>query len=188
MSTIKAVALQTEEEKAMDEVKPVVVSPEEEEIFVDPTPSTPSTPSTASTTSTPVAPSTPSSTLSSSDQATIEALQSALDKPIDPEVVKAKAVSTIQYLLSYLKSNRYQEKLTELSAEYNIPKPRLAKHFLGKMFAMIADLTGIVIETTRYTLQTVIQIISGLLTTSVNLICNLANSLCRILTFNQVKA
>ena len=53
------------------------------------------------------------------------------------------------------------------------------------MFGVISDVFGIVVETARYTLKTIIGFISYALHTGTDLICNLALGLGRILTFNQ---
>ena len=53
------------------------------------------------------------------------------------------------------------------------------------MFGVISDVFGIVVETARYTLKTIIGFISYALHTGTDLICNLALGLGRILTLNQ---
>ena len=53
------------------------------------------------------------------------------------------------------------------------------------MFGVISDVFGVVIETARYTLKTIIGFISYALHTGTDLICNLALGLGRILTLNQ---
>ena len=88
-------------------------------------------------------------------------------------------------VVSFLSSFQYEQNLNRLSAQYNVPKQQIAQGFLSRIFAVISDVFGIVIETVRYSVKTVVNFISQALQAGTDLICNLALSLSRILTFNQ---
>ena len=107
------------------------------------------------------------------------------------ELVKSKqefldeAKAYLGNVVSFLSSFQYEQNLNRLSAQYNVPKQQIAQGFLSRIFAVISDVFGIVIETVRYSVKTVVNFISQALQAGTDLICNLALSLSRILTFNQ---
>ena len=107
------------------------------------------------------------------------------------EVMKTKqdfldeAKAYLGSVASFLSSFQYEQNLNRLSTQYNIPKQQIAQGFLTRIFAVISDVFGIVIETVRYSVKTVVNFISQALQSGTDLICNFALSLSRILTFNQ---
>ena len=95
------------------------------------------------------------------------------------------AKTFLNQFISFISSHQYDDELNRLAIKYNIPKKRLSQSFLARMFGVISDVFGVVIETARYTLKTIIGFISYVLHTGTDLICNLALGLGRILTLNQ---
>ena len=91
----------------------------------------------------------------------------------------------LHQFMTYLSSHQYENDLTQLAIQYNIPKKRLAQNFIGRIFGVISDVFGVVVETTRYTVKTIIGFIAYLLQTGTDLICNFALGIGRIFTFNQ---
>lgn len=91
----------------------------------------------------------------------------------------------LHQFMTYLSSHQYENDLTQLAIQYNIPKKRLAQNFIGRIFGVISDVFGVVVETTRYTVKTIIGFVAYLLQTGTDLICNFALGIGRIFTFNQ---
>lgn len=91
----------------------------------------------------------------------------------------------LNQFMTYLSSHQYEDDLTRLAIKYNVPKKRLATGFISRVFGVISDVFGVVVETTRYTIKTVIGFIAYLLQTGTDLICNFALGIGRIFTFNQ---
>lgn len=95
------------------------------------------------------------------------------------------AKSFLNQFIGFISSHQYSDEVQRLAVKYNIPEKQLAQGFLTRMFGVISDVFGIVVETARYTLKTIIGFISYALHTGTDLICNLALGLGRILTLNQ---
>lgn len=95
------------------------------------------------------------------------------------------AKSFLNQFIGFISSHQYSDEVQRLAVKYNIPEKQLAQGFLTRMFGVISNVFGIVVETARYTLKTIIGFISYALHTGTDLICNLALGLGRILTLNQ---
>lgn len=101
----------------------------------------------------------------------------------DPEQVEGK--KKLKSLISYLKSDRFKKKVNSEAYKTGIPPRQIAKGFIAKAFGVIGDILGIAIDAVNYTLNSLVDMLSNILHSGINLISRIANGIYRIFTFNQ---
>lgn len=108
----------------------------------------------------------------------------------DEEVAKAKGMlnNLMDWLNDTTSDHGFKAKCEEQSKKTGIPAKSIAKNFLDKMLGTIGDILGIAIGTVRNAFGTVVDILSAVLKGAVGLICNVANSVARLITFNKTCA
>ena len=102
----------------------------------------------------------------------------------DPEA-EAQAKKKVSSIINYLKSGRFKKKVNSEAYKQGIPPRRVAQGVISKAFGIIGDILGIAVNTVSQTLNGLIDILSAVLHSGVNLLTKLVNGLCRIVTFNQ---
>lgn len=105
------------------------------------------------------------------------------DEPLteDPEKVKHKLSS----IISYLKSGRFKKKINSEAYKTGIPPKKIAQGVISKAFGIVGDILGIAVNTVSCTLNGLVDLLSNILHSGINLITRVVNGLCRIVTFNQ---
>ena len=105
------------------------------------------------------------------------------DEPLteDPEKAKHKLSS----IISYLKSGRFKKKVNSEAYKTGIPPRKIAQGVISKAFGIVGDILGIVVDTVSCTLNGLVDLLSNILRSGINLITRVVNGLCRIVTFNQ---
>lgn len=105
------------------------------------------------------------------------------DEPLteDPEKAKHKLSS----IISYLKSGRFKKKVNSEAYKTGIPPKKIAQGVISKAFGIVGDILGIVVDTVSCTLNGLVDLLSNILHSGINLITRVVNGLCRIVTFNQ---
>lgn len=105
------------------------------------------------------------------------------DEPLteDPEKAKHKLSS----IISYLKSGRFKEKVNSEAYKTGIPPKKIAQGVISKAFGIVGDILGIAVNTVSCTLNGLVDLLSNILHSGINLITRVVNGLCRIVTFNQ---
>ena len=105
------------------------------------------------------------------------------DEPLteDPEKVKHKLSS----IISYLKSGKFKKKVNSEAYKTGIPPRKIAQGVISKAFGIVGDILGIAVNTVSCTLNGLVDLLSNILHSGINLITRVVNGLCRIVTFNQ---
>lgn len=114
-----------------------------------------------------------------------EFLNQFSDKPLTENPDEEKAKGKLKSMISYLKSDRFKKKVNSEAYKTGIPPRQVAKGVISKAFGIIGDILGIAVDTVSCTLNGLIDLLSGILHSGVNLITRIVNGLCRIITFNQ---
>lgn len=106
--------------------------------------------------------------------------------PPTPQTEKEKkARKTIKDFMDYIKSDKFKSDVHDTAQKYRLPEREVASTFIGKVLGTIGDLCGIVVNTVRGTAHTVVDLLSAILNGAVDVICNVANSLVRLVTLNR---
>lgn len=105
------------------------------------------------------------------------------DEPLteDPEKAKHKLSS----IISYLKSGKFKKKVNSEAYKTGIPPRKIAQGVISKAFGIVGDILGIAVNTVSCTLNGLVDLLSNILHSGINLITRVVNGLCRIVTFNQ---
>ena len=105
------------------------------------------------------------------------------DKPLteDPEAGQSK----LRNIIKYLKSSRFEKKVNSEAYKTGVPPRQVAKGVIAKAFGIVGDIAGIAVNTVSCTLNGLIDLLSDILHSGVNLITKVVNGICRIVTFNQ---
>lgn len=105
------------------------------------------------------------------------------DEPLteDPEKAKKK----LKGLINFLKSDKFEDRVNREAYKRGIPPKQVAKNCISKAFGIVGDILGIAVDTANYSLNGLIDLLTGILHGAVNLITRVVNALCRIITFNQ---
>ena len=105
------------------------------------------------------------------------------DKPLteDPDKAKAK----LKGIINYLKSDRFEKRVNREAYKQGKSPKQVAQNAISKAFGIAGDILGIAVDTVNHTLNGLVDMLSNTLHGAINLITRLANSLCRIITFNQ---
>lgn len=105
------------------------------------------------------------------------------DEPLteDPEKAKGK----LKNMIAYLKSNRFKKKVNSEAYKTGIPPKQVAKSAISKAFGIVGDILGIAVGTVSCTLNGLVDLLSSILHSGINLITKVVNGLCRVVTFNQ---
>ena len=96
-----------------------------------------------------------------------------------------KAKGRLKSMIAYLKSDRFKKKVNSEAYKTGIPPKQVAKGVISKAFGIIGDILGIAVNTVSYTLNGLIDLLSSILHSGINLITKVVNGLCRVVTFNQ---
>lgn len=105
--------------------------------------------------------------------------------PAPQEEKEKKARKTITDFMNYIKSDKFKSDVHDTAQKYRLPEREVANTFIGKVLGTIGDLCGIVVNTVRNTAHTVVDLLSAVLNGAVDVICNVANSLVRLVTLNR---
>ena len=111
-----------------------------------------------------------------------ELLNKFSNEPLTEDPQAKKKLNT---LISYLNSERFENKVNEEAYRTGIPPRQLAKGIVSKAFGIIGDILGIVVNTASCTLSGLIDLLHSILQKGVGLITRVFNGICRIVTFNQ---
>lgn len=104
------------------------------------------------------------------------------DEPLKEDPNAKKKLSSI---IDYLKSSRFTKKVNSEAYKTGIPPKQIAKGVILKAFGIIGDILGIAVHTVSYTLHGLVDLLSYILHSGINLITKFVDGLCRIVTFNQ---
>lgn len=99
------------------------------------------------------------------------------DEPLteDPEKAKHKLSS----IISYLKSGRFKKKVNSEAYKTGIPPRKIAQGVISKAFGIVGDILGIAVDTINCTLNNLVDLLSNILHSGINLITRIVNGLCR---------
>jgi hypothetical protein len=108
----------------------------------------------------------------------------------DEEVEKAKGMlnNLMDWLNDTTTEHGFKAKCEEQSKKTGIPAKAIAKNFVDKLFGTVGDILGIAIGTVKGTISTVVDLIGAVLKGAVGVICNVASSIARLITFNKTCA
>lgn len=101
------------------------------------------------------------------------------------EEKEKKARKTIKDFMDYIKSDKFKSDVHTTAQKYRLPEREVANNFITKVLGTISDLCGIVVNTVRNTAHTLIDLLSAVLNGAVDVICNVANSIVRLVTLNR---
>lgn len=108
------------------------------------------------------------------------------DEPLTEDPEKAeKAKHKLSSIISYLKSGRFKKKVNSEAYKTGIPPRKIAQGVISKAFGIIGDILDIAVNTVSCTLNGLVDLLSNILHSGINLITRVVNGLCRIVTFNQ---
>lgn len=96
-----------------------------------------------------------------------------------------KARKKISDFMDYIKSDKFKNDVKDTAGKYKIPEREVAQTFISKVLGTIGDICGIVIGTVRNTVHTVVDLLSAILNGAVDIICNVASALTRVVTLNK---
>lgn len=106
--------------------------------------------------------------------------------PPTPQTEKEKkARRTITDFMNYIKSDKFKSDVHDTAQKYRLPEREVANNFITKVLGTIGDVCGVVIGTVRCTAHTVVDLLSAILNGAVDVICNVASSLTRLVTLNK---
>lgn len=106
------------------------------------------------------------------------------DKPLTEDPDK-EAKGKLKSIISYLKSDTFEKDVNRKAYRTGEPPKKVAKNAIAKMFGIVGDILGIAVDTVSCTLNGLIDLLSNILHSGVNLIARVVNGLCRVITFNQ---
>jgi hypothetical protein len=105
---------------------------------------------------------------------------------VPPQTEKEqKARKTITDFMNYIKSDKFKSDVHNSAQKYRLPEREVATNFITKVLGTIGDIAGIVVNTVRGTAHTIVDLLSAVLNGAVDVICNVANSLVRLVTLNK---
>lgn len=103
----------------------------------------------------------------------------------EPLTEDPQAKKKLKNMISYLNSERFENKINEEAYKNGIPPRRLAKGIVSKALGVVGDILGIVVNTASCTLSGLIELLHSVLQKGIGLITRILNGVCRIVTFNQ---
>lgn len=138
---------------------------------------------------TPITSATPKQTVQATIQAVQECLDSSSDEPLpseepSPEEVK-KAQGFLEQFGNYIKSQAFKDDVNFVARTKGLPPKQVANNFFEKALGTIADVSGIVVETTRNAGHTLIDVLAMIAHGALNVVCNVANALIGVVTLNK---
>jgi hypothetical protein len=113
-----------------------------------------------------------------------EFLKQFSDKPVTEDPDK-KGRDKLKGIIKYLKSKEFKKDVDRVSFETGKPPREVAHGVISKAFGIVGDILGIVVKTAEQTMNGLINLLSNILQSGVSLLANLAEALCRIVTFNK---
>ena len=105
--------------------------------------------------------------------------------PMPQTEEEKKSRRTITDFMNYIKSDKFKSDVHNTAQKYRLPEREVANNFITKVLGTIGDLCGIVVGTVRNTAHTVVNLLSAILNGAVDVICNVANGLTRLVTLNK---
>lgn len=141
-------------------------------------------------------PNTPNATVepcaySTEEQQTIQAIKDSIDSFSDevpnPENSEKAEESKkfLDWFRKYIGSQDFKNNVNATAVKYNVPPKKVAQNFFENILGTIGDILGVAIGTVRNAGHTVVDIISAILHGAVNLVCNVASAISRIVTLNK---
>lgn len=113
-----------------------------------------------------------------------EFLKQFSDKPVTEDPDK-ESRDKLKGIINYLKSKNFKKDVERKSYKTGIPPRDIARGIIGKAFGIVGDILGITVATARQTLNGLVDLLTNILHSGINLIANLVDGLCRIVTFNK---
>ena len=105
------------------------------------------------------------------------------DKPLteDPDKNKAK----LNNFISYFKSKEFEKDVNRKAYKTGKAPREVAQGAISKAFGIVGDVLGIAVDTVDQTLHGLINLLSTVLHSTIDLITRVVDGLCRIVTFNK---
>lgn len=100
---------------------------------------------------------------------------------------KKEAFDVLSKFKNYISSQKFQDKASELSGKYGIPKKKIIKNFLGSFLGMVSDICHVAIGFMQDALTVAINSIDYILKNMVNMSANMLRGLVRVCTLNTTK-
>ena len=107
------------------------------------------------------------------------------DKQPENKMSEKESKDFLKNFKEYVGSFEFKQKLKQASKETGIPTKTIANNFFEKALGTVGDILGVVVETTRNAGHTLIKIIDTVLNGAIDIICNIAQALFRLVTLNK---
>ena len=96
-----------------------------------------------------------------------------------------EASSIFKKIGSYFNSANFKKDIEKTAMEYHIPPKQLAKNFFLKIFGIVGDILGIVVNTACSVAHTIATIFNSLLHSAIDVVGKVANTIVSVVTLNQ---
>lgn len=97
----------------------------------------------------------------------------------------SSSIGMIKGLVNHLSSDKFVERCEELGEKHKLPPKVIAKNFCLRLIGMIGDCLDVAINVTRNFVKSTIDLLLLVLSRGVDLICDVAQGLVRVITLNQ---
>lgn len=101
-----------------------------------------------------------------------------------PKLVSS-SVDMIKGMISHLSSDDFVEQCEKLGEKHQLPPKVIAKNFCLRLIGMIGDCLDVAINVTRNFVKATIDLLIGILKGGIDIICDVAEGLVRVVTLNQ---
>lgn len=98
---------------------------------------------------------------------------------------EAEAKKVVNNFADFIKSDDFKKSINQTASKYKIPPKKLAQNFFEKVLGIAGDVLGISISTIGNIGHTVVNVISSVLHSGIDLICKFANAIANIFTLNH---
>lgn len=101
------------------------------------------------------------------------------------EKEKKFSICFVENLIKYFSGSKFDADCTRMSEKFNIPKKQVAKDYISKILGTISNTLDVAIGSVELFATNVVKILSQVLLCGINIICDLARALTRVITFNK---